>query len=121
MASTVVYLCAGVAFILVAILIATVRNYVDDKNLVATPTIPKANAVLTSFASTKIKATEDDVFAVIANFKDQAWSSSFTDYKFDNQQVPQTGSKGTFKVSLFLRALRSCILIYYRNKISYLK
>jgi hypothetical protein len=111
MASTGVYLCAAVAFILIAILflIAAIQNSVDEKNLMATPTIPKANAVLTSFASTKIKATEDEVFAVITDFKDYTWSSSFTDYKFDNQQIPQAGSKGTFKVRPFLHASRSCL------------
>ncbi|TVY93488.1 hypothetical protein LAWI1_G001300 [Lachnellula willkommii] len=99
MASTEVYLCAVVAVFLVALLATAVQNSFNQQNLMETPTIPRAKAVLTSCASIRIKATEDEVFDVITKFDDYTWSSLISNYKFDLQGPPKTGSRGTFRLS----------------------
>ncbi|TVY49102.1 hypothetical protein LOCC1_G001180 [Lachnellula occidentalis] len=101
MANTAIYLCAAVAiFLLITLLFLApaVQNSFDEHSHVETPTIPRAKAVLTSSASIRIEATEDEVFDAITNFDDYSWSSAISDYKFDLPGPPQTGSKGTFKL-----------------------
>jgi hypothetical protein len=102
--NTVVYVSAGAAFVIISIffLIAFIQNSVDESRLLATPTIPAQNAVLTSFASTKIYATADEVFNVLLNYKDYHKWSSASEYKWKDvtaDGVPLTGSTGIFKVS----------------------
>lgn len=103
MANTLVYVGVAVVLITILFLIAAIQNSVDESRLMATPTIPRSNAVFTSTASTKIKATPEEVFAVITNFEEyDAWSTSFTDYHWHNLQLvdglPGPGSTGTFQV-----------------------
>jgi len=103
MPSTIVL--AGIALMVIAILflIAIVQNSVDERSIIATPTIPRQNGVVSSFASSSIKATSDEVFRVILNFKDYSTWSPFSEYKWKNvtaDGVPMTGSPGSFKVRL---------------------
>ncbi|TVY58127.1 hypothetical protein LCER1_G001920 [Lachnellula cervina] len=101
MAKTEIYLCAFAAVFLITLffLATAVQNSFNQQSLIATPTIAQAKAVFTSRASTRIKATEDEVFDVITKFDDYTWSSSISNYKFDLQGLPQTGSRGTFRLS----------------------
>ena len=104
MASATTYISAGVAFVTIAILflIAIAQNSVDEKNLMSTPTIPIQKGVLTSFASTRIKASVENVFAAMINFKGYSTWSAFSDYKWDSvaaDGVPLNGTTGSFKVS----------------------
>jgi len=122
MARTKIYLYAAVAIFLIVFLFfflaPAVRNSLAEQSYMETPTIPPAKAVWTSFASIRIKATEDEVFDVITKFDDySSWSSSISDYKFDLPGIPQTGSHGTFKVSLFPFA--SCMLIRFKIYIEF--
>lgn len=111
MAKTEIYLCAFAAVFLITLffLATAVQNSFNQQSLIATPTIAQAKAVFTSRASTRIKATEDEVFDVITKFDDYTWSSSISNYKFDLQGLPQTGSRGTFRVSLFPFSFRMLI------------
>ena len=103
MAQTVVYISAAVVIIIILFLIAALQNSVDEESLLATPTIPKNKAVLTSFASTKINAPTDEVWATVINFKDFSKWSPFSEHKWKEvtaDGTPLTGSTGTFKVRL---------------------
>ncbi len=104
MVGTALYVCTAVAFLLIALvlLIAFLQNSVDQHHLLATPTIPLKHGVVTSFASTKINASVDEVFAVLVNFEDYPKWSSSTEYRWhthmtDGLLVP--GCVGTLKVS----------------------
>jgi hypothetical protein len=104
MASATTYISAGVAFVTITILflIAIAQNSVDEKNLMSTPTIPIQKGVLTSFASTRIKASAEDVFAAMINFKGYSTWSAYSGYKWDSvaaDGVPLNGNTGSFKVS----------------------
>jgi len=103
MANSVVYISAAVGFILIVILFlfAIIQNSVDDASLLATPTIPVQNGILTSFASTTIHASVDEVFAVLLNYKEYSKWSLFSEHKWEETTadgVPLVGTKGTFKV-----------------------
>jgi hypothetical protein len=101
MASTLLCVAFAAFAIVILFLIAAIQNSVDESRLIATPNIPRENGVLTSFASTKIKASVEEVFAVIANFKDYSTWTSFSDYKWKDvtaDGLPMTGSTGSFKV-----------------------
>lgn len=103
MANTLVYTSAGVAFILIVLLflVAWIQNSVNESRLLATPGIPKENAVLTSFASARISATADEVFKVMLNYKDYSKWSCFSEYTWKETTedgAPLVGSKGKFKV-----------------------
>jgi hypothetical protein len=104
MASATTYLSAAVAFVIITILflLAIAQNAVYEKNLMSTPTIPIQKGVLTSFASTKINASVEDVFAAMINFKGYSTWSAFSDYKWDSvaaDGVPLNGTTGSFRVS----------------------
>jgi hypothetical protein len=104
MASATTYISASVALVTIAILflIAIAQNSVDEKNLMSTPTIPIQKGVLTSFASTRIKASVENVFAAMINFKGYSTWSAYSDYKWDSvaaDGVPLNGTTGSFKVS----------------------
>lgn len=64
--------------------------------------VPKENAVLTSFASARISAPVDDVFAVLLKYNDYSKWSCFQHYKWqakvDGDGAPPVGSKGSFQV-----------------------
>jgi hypothetical protein len=101
MASTFFYMSLAALAIALLFLIAAIQNSVDESHIIATPNIPRENGVLTVFSSTKIKASVDEVFAVITNFKDYSTWATFTDFKWKTMTidgVPMTGSTGSFKV-----------------------
>jgi len=105
MAQTIVYVIATVVIVTIIFLIAALQNSVDDKTLLATPTIPRGKAVLTSFASTRINATVDEVWTAIVNFKECSKWSPFSEHKWNEvgaDGAPLTGCTGTFKVRLLL-------------------
>lgn len=115
MANTIVYISAAIAFILIVLLflIAWIQSSAKQTRILASPTIPRGNAVLTSFASTRISAPTADVFAVLLKYKDYSKWSCFEQYKWqeiDEDGIPRVGSKGSFEVrfmasSIFLNFL----------------
>jgi hypothetical protein len=63
--------------------------------------VPKENAVLTSFASARISAPVDDVFAALLNYKNYSkWSCQQYTWQanIDGDGAPPVGTKGSFKV-----------------------
>ena len=102
MANILVYTSAGIAFVLLFV-VAWIQNSVNESRLLATPSIPKENAVLTSFASARISAPADDVFKAMLSYKDYSKWSCFSQYKWQETTedgAPLVGSKGLFKVGL---------------------
>jgi hypothetical protein len=98
-----VFLIIGMAFILISLLfvIAIIQNSVDEDRLIATPSIRQEDAVLTAFASTKIKGSADEVFDVVKKYKGYSDWSPFHDYKWNDvtmDGVPRVGSAGVFTV-----------------------
>ncbi|KUJ22334.1 uncharacterized protein LY89DRAFT_575707 [Mollisia scopiformis] len=96
---------AAVAFVLISLLllVAIIQNSVDNDRLIATPSIPLKNAVLTAFASTKVKGSADEVFSVVQNYKGYSDWSPFHEYKWKDVSldgVPRVGSMGTFKLTM---------------------
>ena len=99
------YLSAGIAVVALTIifLIAYVQGLRDESNLISTPGIPTQDAVLTSFATSTIIGSVDEVFAVLLNYKDYSWCA---DAKYEWNEttvdgVPLTGSRGTLQVSIY--------------------
>jgi hypothetical protein len=104
MASTLLWASVAALAIGVFFLIAIVQNSVDEKDIIATPNIPRENGILTSFASIKIRASAEEVFAVIAGFKDFPTETPFSGFSWKNvtaDGVPMVGSTGSFHVRLF--------------------
>lgn len=104
MASTLSWASVAAVAIGIFFLIAIVQNSVDEKNIIATPNIPRENGILTSFASIKIKASVEEAFAVMASFKDYSTETPFSTFKWKNvtaDGVPMVGSTGSFNVRLF--------------------
>lgn len=104
------YLIVAVAFILISLLfvIAMIQNLVDEDRLIATPNIPRENAVLSAFASIKIKGSADEVFGVIKSYKGYPEWSPFHDYKWKDvtvDGVPRVGSPGSFMVDFSLQTV----------------
>jgi len=96
-------LWAGLAALVIAVLfvIAIIQNSVDEKSIIPTPSIPREHAVMTSISSIKIKASVDDVFAVVASFKDYSPETPFSTFEWKKKTadgVPMVGSTGTFRV-----------------------
>jgi hypothetical protein len=105
MAVSIVYI--GVALCLLAFVLF-LRNSLDRSTMLATPTIPIEKVMLTSYASSIINASSDEVFDVLSNYKAYYKWSTFTDYEWEEigeDGMPLVGSKGTFKVSLLLEGL----------------
>lgn len=101
MANTLLWMTFAVIAIAFLFLIAAIQNSVDESRIIATPNIPRENGVLTSFASTKIKASVEEVFAVVSKFKDYSAETPFSNFKWKEvtaDGVPMTGSTGSFKV-----------------------
>jgi hypothetical protein len=95
------YVLISILILLGISLVAIIRKLVNQETVIATPNIPQDKAVITAFASTKIKATVDEVFNFLIKFEDYAESSAFLEYKWqdiDSDGVPRVGSLGTFKV-----------------------
>ncbi len=104
MASTLSWASVAAVAIGIFFLIAIVQHSVDEKNIIATPNIPRENGILTSFASIKIKASVEEAFAVMASFKDYSTETPFSTFKWKNvtaDGVPMVGSTGSFNVRLF--------------------
>ncbi|KAF7958508.1 hypothetical protein EAE96_002051 [Botrytis aclada] len=97
------YLFWFLAFLIICLLfiiVLLIQNHVDEKSLIATPSINKDDAVLTAYASVKINASADDVFRVITSF--QKYGSGYSQYEFelDQEKMPAVGARGmyTFRV-----------------------
>src|SRR6266700_7995913 len=104
MANTLVWASFAAAAIAILFIIAIVQNCVDEQSIIATPNIPRENGVLTSFASIKIKASAEEVFAVMASFKDYSTDTPFSAFNWKNvtaDGVPMVGSTGYFDVRTF--------------------
>jgi hypothetical protein len=104
MASTYLYIAIALLLISSLFLIAIVQNCVDDGRILATPTIPVNNGILTSFASIRINATTEEVFQTLMSFKDYSKWSSFSEHQWEkttDDGIPLLGSKGTLKVRWF--------------------
>ncbi|KAF7913771.1 uncharacterized protein EAF01_000177 [Botrytis porri] len=85
---------------LLFIIVLLVQNYVDEKSLIATPSIKKDDAVFTTYASVKINASADDVFRVITSFKKYGNGYSQYEFEHDQEKLPVVGAMGmyTFRV-----------------------
>lgn len=95
------YLISFLAFLIVCLLfiiVLLIRNHVDEKSLIATPSINKDEAILTAYASVKINAPADDVFRVITSFK--KYGSGYSQYEFehDQEKLPTVGARGIYSV-----------------------
>jgi hypothetical protein len=104
MASTLLWAIFAAVAIAILFLIATIQNSVDESNIMPTPNIPRENGILTAVASIEIKASVDEVFAVISNFKDYSTETPFAEFhwkKMTADGVPMVGSTGSFKVRIF--------------------
>ncbi len=117
MANTALYASAAVSLLIVTLLflIAALQNALRRRRCIATPTISKKDAVFTVFASTRIKATADEVFDVVMNFKNYSAWSPLDEYKWSTMSadgVPLDGSTGTFKVKSPLDLVRMKGLLY---------
>lgn len=75
-----------------------IQNHVDEKSLIATPSIKKDDAIFTTYASVKINAPADDVFRVITSSK--KYGSGYSQYQFehDQEKLPVVGAKGICSV-----------------------
>jgi len=103
MSSTLLWASFAAAAIAILFLVAIVQNSVDERSVIATPNIPRENGILTSFVSIKIKASAEEVFAVMASFKDYSTETPFSAFNWENvtaDGVPMVGSTGTFKVRI---------------------
>jgi hypothetical protein len=104
MAIPVKWICIAIAVLILLVLFffVFIENSVDETQLLATPTIPKDEAAFTSFASVKIQATAEEVFAVVLNFTDYgSWNTSTPEITWDKTTadgVPFVGAKGVAKV-----------------------
>lgn len=95
------YICSFLAFLIICLLLIIVlliQNYIDEKSLIATPSITKEEAVFTAYASVKINASADDVFHIITSF--EKYGSGNSQYKWDNDQdkLPIVGARGFYSV-----------------------
>jgi hypothetical protein len=101
MASTLLWAGFAVLAIALLFLVAIVQNSVDENSIIATPSIPRENGVMSSFTSIKIRASVEEVFAVMASFKDYSSGTPFASYKWKDKTddgVPIVGSTGSFRV-----------------------
>lgn len=102
MAGLVAYLTAGATFFLVALLFLMMTRSSSESNskLTGRPVLEKST-VVTTFASSKIKATPDEVFSAITDYSSYPTWSPFAIYEWkntDEKGVPLVGSTGNFKV-----------------------
>ena len=100
--TTVYFVVVGIGVILILSLIAYHRNLVDESSLLATPTIPKKNALLTCLGSTIIQAKPEEVFKILLDYKGYSKWASMSEHQWetvDADEVPLVGSKCSFKVN----------------------
>ena len=102
MAGLVAYLIAGAIFFLVALLFLMMTRSSSESNskLTGRPVLEKS-AVVSTFASSKIRATPDEVFSAITDYSSYPTWSPFAIYEWkdtDEKGVPLVGSTGNFKV-----------------------
>ncbi|KAK0119129.1 hypothetical protein ONS95_007991 [Cadophora gregata] len=104
MACDIACLVAGVTFLLIAFLflMTTRRSSQDRSNSkpIGRPA-PDSKAVVRTFASRKIKASPDEVYSAMIDYKSYPKWSSFAIYEWEDTSeasVPPVGSKGNFKV-----------------------
>lgn len=98
------YTCLSLAFLVICLLLIIVlliQNHVDKKQIMATPSIRKDEAVLTAYASVRINASADEVFGVITSF--EKYGSGYSQYKWDDHRgkTPIVGAKGLYSVRRF--------------------
>ena len=106
------YFIIAVVAIAILFAIALLQNAVDEKSIIATPSIPQENAILTRFASMKIKAPPEKVFEIMSTFKDFSKTLTFSQHKWDGVEedgVPMMGSKGTTRVSTMSEGCKHCV------------
>lgn len=91
--------------VLVAIItfavVTSIRNSFDKKSIIATPTIPIDQAVVTASATVRIKAEVEEVFDFIIKYKDPGENLLFSHSEWqhvDSDGVPLAGSIGKFMV-----------------------
>ncbi|KAF7915752.1 hypothetical protein BELL_0074g00070 [Botrytis elliptica] len=94
-----VYLFWFLIFLIICLLfiiVLLIQNHVDEKSLIATPSIKKDDAIFTAYASVKINASADDVFRVITSSK--KYGSGYSQYQFehDQEKLPVVGAKGIY-------------------------
>jgi len=111
MANSFVYTSAAVLLVVVVLFsIAIIHNSVDKSRLLATPGIPVEKAIRSSFGSSTIHASVDDVFSVLMNFKDYNKWSLLKEYRWEETTadgVPLVGSEGSVEVSDITSSCRS--------------
>jgi len=111
MANSTVYTSAAVLFVIVVLFsITIILNSVDKSKLLATPGIPIEKATRSSFGSSTIHASVDEVFSVLMNFKDYNKWSLLKDYRWEDTTadgVPLVGSEGSVEVSDITSSCRS--------------
>ncbi|KAL5320847.1 hypothetical protein ACEPPN_011657 [Leptodophora sp. 'Broadleaf-Isolate-01'] len=105
MASTAIYSVAGISFVLVTLLFyfATKSSCGEKSKSIVTKTSTERKPIVSSFVSTKIKGTADEVFSAILDYESYPIWSPSTEYKWkdtDAEGVPVVGSTGTFKVTV---------------------
>ncbi|KAH7417260.1 hypothetical protein BKA64DRAFT_718056 [Cadophora sp. MPI-SDFR-AT-0126] len=102
MTTFIIFLAAGVSVFLVALLFLTgTRRSRDGSNPKSTGHFPQTKAVVSTFVSTKIKGTADEVFSAIIDYNSYPIWSPFAIYEWENtneEGVPLVGSTGNFKV-----------------------
>jgi len=102
MTGFIAYLIAGATLFLVALLFLMMTRSSSESNskLTGRPVLEKS-AIVSTFASSKIKATPDEVFSAITDYSSYPTWSPFAIYEWkdtDEKGVPLVGSTGNFKV-----------------------
>lgn len=105
MAGSFILVVTAVAVISFLVVVMVVRLVVSERSLVATPNIPREKAVLSAFASAKIRGTVDEVFKFIISYEDPDGTepAAFSQYRWEDisdEGSPAVGSTGTFKLDV---------------------
>lgn len=97
------FILACFTVVIFLFILAFFDTLIDEKKILATPTISKKKAVFTALASTKINAKAQDVFDVLLDFKNYGkWNTHTPQCHWDKVMadgVPLVGTKGTVKAS----------------------
>ncbi|PBP24044.1 hypothetical protein BUE80_DR005189 [Diplocarpon rosae] len=105
MISAITCVAVALAFIVTSsfLLVRRVKSCAqNEQDIIATPTISRDCAVFTSFGSTRIKGSPDDVFAAILDFETYSTWSPYVEYKWSEtgaDGLPSVGSSGTFQLT----------------------
>lgn len=95
------FILACFVIIIFLFILAFLDTLVDERKILATPTISKKKAVFTALASTKINARAQDVFNVLLDFKRYGKWNTHTIYEWNSVTAdgsPLVGTKGKVKV-----------------------